>query len=99
VYAARSQVLELVAFVRPEVLQETGLGLVAARIDMGEVSGEEINQSVIVEVAPGGPDRMAAGEPGGGSNNPVILGGVLKVTYPAVQPQQIRLKAIVLRSS
>src|SRR5262249_50940879 len=57
---AGTPVSEIIASLRPQVAQKTGLGLVAPAVPMGEVACEQIKLSVVIEIPPASPNGVAA---------------------------------------
>ena len=93
-HTTRTQVLELVGLLRAEVLEETRLGLVATTVHVCEVSGEQIDQSVIVEVAPGGTDRVPSAESCRCGDHSECLGRFGEARLAIVGPEEIGLEAV-----
>ena len=60
--AAGAEVVERIKLLRPQIPQEPRLGLVATVIHMGEITDEQVELSIVVEVAPAGADGVAAVE-------------------------------------
>jgi len=92
---AGPHVLERMARVGAQVPQEARLGLVAPVVDMGEVAGEQVEVPVVVEVAPGGADGVAAVEALRGRHRVVARRVVAEVPGAVVQPQHVGLQPVV----
>ena len=79
------------------VSQEAALGLVAARVDMREIAGEEVDVAVAIEVAKARADRVAAREAVAGRER-VALGGLVgELRVAVVDEERVRLQAVVRR--
>ena len=93
--ARRSKILKLKSFLRSEVFQKPRLWLITPPVNVSKVPGKQINQSVAVKVAPACADRMAAAESRGRRHDSVLFGRFTEHTFAIVDPQQVRLQAIV----
>ena len=83
------------AFLRSEVAEESRLRLIPATIHMSEVADKQIELAVVVEIAPRRADGMAAIETGGRTHGVAGSGLILELPLAVVQPQHVRLQAIV----
>ena len=57
---------------RTRISQEARLWLVSPTVDMRKVAGKEVEPAIVVDVTPGGPDRVTAIKPLGCRNSPTL---------------------------
>ena len=93
--AALAAVVKDISFLRAEIAQEAGLGLVAAVVAVREIAGKQVEVAVVVEIAPAGADGMSAAKARRGGHGIVPGRDVLEMAGAVIEPEQVGLQAVI----